>query len=61
MLNEKDLKKLMPWLEKGRVVNIEIKDRYRKGREVLLEYSDGQKLVGNLDDANLQMSELRGL
>lgn len=38
MLNQTDLNKLAPYLAKGKVVNIEVKDRGRKGREVLLEY-----------------------
>ena len=38
MLNATDLTKLRPYLCEGKVVNIEVKDRGRKGREVLLEY-----------------------
>ena len=47
MLNTVDLTKLSPYLSDGKVVNIEVKDRGRKGREVLLEYEDGRKLVGD--------------
>ena len=61
MLNQSDLNKLAPYLSKGQVVNIEVKDRGRKGREVLLEYSDGQKLVGDLNQENFQLQPLKGL
>lgn len=61
MLNAKDIAKLTPFLAEKSVVNLEIKDRGHKGREVLLEYDDGQKLVGNLDEAKLKMQELTGL
>ena len=61
MLNENDLKKLESYLKSGSVVNIEVKSRGRKGREVLLEYSDGRKLVGNLDENSFHMTELTGL
>ena len=47
MLNEKDVQKLTPFLMKGKVVNLEVKDRGRKGREILLEYEDGTKMVGD--------------
>lgn len=61
MLNQADLHKLAPYLSMGQVVNIEVKDRGRKGREVLLEYSDGQKLVGDLNQTNLRLQPLKGL
>lgn len=62
MLKEKDLKVLCPYLNDGVVVNIEVKDRgVRKGREVLLEYDDGRKLVGNLDSPKFQMQPLTGI
>lgn len=61
MLNQNDLNKLAPYLSKGKVVNIEIKDRGRKGRETLLEYEDGTKLVGDLNQVNFQMRPLKGL
>ena len=61
MLNEKDLTKLSPYFAEGKVVSIDVKDRNRKGREVMLEYEDGRKLVGNLDDPKLVMTELKGL
>lgn len=61
MLNQTDLNKLAPYLAQGKVVNIEIKDRGRKGRETLLEYEDGTKLVGDLNQDNFQMRPLKGL
>ena len=61
MLNQTDLNKLAPYLAKGKVVNIEVKDRGRKGREVLLEYDNGDKLVGDLNQTNFQMRPLKGL
>lgn len=59
VLNERDLKNLTPYLND--VVNIEVKGRGRKGREVLLEYSSGKKLVGNLNHPSFRPVELKGL
>lgn len=61
MLNEKDMKKIFPYLGEGKVVNIEVKDCGRRGREIMLEYDDGRKMIGNLDTPSLQMQELKGL
>lgn len=61
MLNPNDLAKLAPWLTQKKVVNLEMKDRGRKGREVLIEYDDGTKMVGNLDAPNFTMQKLSGL
>lgn len=61
MLNEKDVQKLTPFLMKGKVVNLEVKDRGRKGREILLEYEDDTKMVGDLNQPVLRMRELKGL
>ena len=61
MLNNKDLEKIAPYLTDGKVVNMEIKDRGRKGRELLLEYEDGRKLVGDLNQTNFKMIELKGM
>ena len=44
MLHERDLKNLALYLEKGKVVRIDVKDCGRKGREVLLEYEDGTSM-----------------
>lgn len=60
-MKEIDLMKLRPYFEQGNVVNIEIKDRGRKGREVMLEYQDGRKMVGNLDSEPLKLQKLSGL
>lgn len=60
MLKDKDLQTLAPYLEKGRVVNLEVKDRGKKGREVMLEYADGQKMVGNLDDRVVKLRPYTG-
>ena len=56
MLNEKDLTKLSPYFAEGKVVSIDVKDRNRKGREVVLEYEDGRKLVVSVQQvASCQM------
>ena len=60
MLKQSDLQALAPWLSKGKVVNIEVKDRSRS-REIMLEYSDGTKLVGDLNQTPFQMRPLKGL
>lgn len=61
MLKEKDLQAISPYLTAGKVVNIEIRDQGRKGREIILEYDDGRKLAGNLDAANVQLKPLTGM
>lgn len=61
MLNEKDLSKLIPYFEKGKVVKIDVKDMGKRGREVILEYEDGSKLSGNLDFEPMMLREVRGL
>lgn len=61
MMNESDIKKLAPYLAEGKVVNMEVKDRGKKGREVLLEYEDGRKLVGDLNASQFRMQPLTGL
>lgn len=61
MLNQNDLGKLAPWLTKNKVVNLEVKDRGRKGREILIEYDDGTKMTGNLDAPNFTMRPMTGL
>lgn len=60
MLHERDLKNLAPYLSKGKVVRIDVKDRSRKGREILLEYEDGTKMVGNLDASPFRMQKITG-
>ena len=61
MLTNNDLAKLSPYLNAGKVVNIEVKDRGRKGREVLLEYEDGRKMFGDLNAASFKMEEMKGI
>lgn len=61
MLTQKDLINLAPYFGQGKVVNVEIKDRGRRGREVFLEYDDGRKLVGNLNETPVRLQELTGL
>lgn len=62
MLSTADIQKIAPYLNEGKVVNMEVKDRgARKGRELLLEYDSGRKLVGNLDSDPFLMVELKGL
>lgn len=60
MLNSSDLNKIAPYIKEGTVVNLEIKT-YKHGRELLLEYEGGRKLVGNLDSPNFKMQELEGM
>ena len=61
MLKQSDFAKIAPYLSEGKVVNMEVKDRGRKGREILLEYEDGRKLVGNLDAPDFKLQQLTGL
>lgn len=61
MLKEKDLNAITPYLSQGKVVNIEIRDQGRKGREITLEYEDGRKLAGNLDTSPVCLEPLTGL
>ena len=61
MLQKNDMKKLYPFLTNEKVINLEIKDQGKKGREVLLEYATGKKLVGNLDTPQFIMQEKIGL
>ena len=61
MLNSRDLETLSPYLSPEKVVNIEIKDYGRKGREIMLEYQSGRKLVGNLDNNPFIMNEVKGI
>lgn len=62
MLSTTDITNLSPYLNEGKVVNIEVKDRGgKKGREAFLEYEDGRKMVGNLDSQPFTMTELKGL
>ena len=61
MLNDVDLKKLTPYFSEGKVVNIDVKDRGKKGREVLLEYDDGRKMVGDLNANPFHMQPLTGM
>ena len=60
-LTQNDLLKIYPYLNNKNVVNIEIKDFNKKGREILLEYDDGTKMAGNLDKDIFTMSEVKGL
>lgn len=61
MLTQRDFEQLSPYLTRGKVVNMEVKDRGRKGREVLLEYDNGEKLVGDLNQQPLTLAPLTGL
>lgn len=61
MLNDVDLKKLTPYFSEGKVVSIDVKDRGKKGREVLLEYDDGRKMVGDLNANPFRMQPLTGM
>lgn len=61
MLNEKDLSKLIPYFERGKVVKIDVKDMGKRGREVILEYEGGCKLSGYLDGEPMMLREVKGL
>lgn len=66
MINSKDLDKFSPYMAKGKVVNIEVKEFGKtrdRGtvREVLLEFQDGTKLIGDLNSSNFQMTKVKGL
>ena len=61
MLQEKDLRELSPYFSEGKVVNIEVRDHGKKGREVILEYEDGRKLVGNLDRTPASLKPIKGM
>lgn len=57
---KKDIfQKLYPYL-KGDIVNIEIKD-YNSIKEVILEYKNGDKYVGNLNSPTFQLKKLTGI
>lgn len=66
MINSDDLKKLTPFISKGKVVNIEVKE-YKQTRnrgpirEVLLEFEDGAKLIGDLNNPNFNMRRTTGI
>lgn len=60
MLNASDINKILPYIKEGTVINLEVKN-YKNKREILLEYADGRKLVGNLDSSNFKMYEPKGL
>ncbi len=66
MLNVDDLNKLQPYLNAGKVVNMEVKEYPKRGkqqakREVLLEFEDGTKLVGDLNQNDFKMEIVTGL
>lgn len=66
MINVNDLNKMAPYIAKGKVVNMEVKEypktRVRgEVREVLLEFNDGTKLVGNLNQEPFLMTRVKGL
>jgi hypothetical protein len=66
MISTDDLNKLQPYLNAGKVVNVEVKEYPKRGREqakreVLLEYEDGTKLVGDLNQRDFSMEVLAGL
>lgn len=61
MLSNIDLEKLSPFLSAEKVVNIELKDYGQKGREIIIEYQSGKKIVGNLDESPFVMNEVSGL
>ena len=59
-LTAQDLHLLSPYLTQGKVVNLQVSER-KKSREVMLEYEDGTKLVGDLNSGTpFRMQELTG-
>lgn len=66
MFTQQDLRKLELFLNSGKVINMEVKEYKAKKqklpvKEVILEYEDGSKLVGDLNQENFDMRELTGL
>lgn len=63
ILNHADFTKLAPHL--SGVINLELKEHRARGgrivREVLLEYNDGRKMVGDLNTSCFTLKELTGL
>ena len=62
-LTEADLTALTPYLSMNgnALIHVDVKDYGRKGREILLEYSDGAKYVGNLDSKPFTIKKLQGM
>lgn len=62
LLSKEDYKKIERYLTND-TVNMEIKEFSKCKREVMLEYKNGKKLVGNLNNSllNFKMIELKGL
>lgn len=66
MITSNDLSKLTPFISKGKVVNMEVKE-YKQTRnrgpirEVMLEFEDGTKLIGDLNSPNFTMKKVTGL
>lgn len=58
LVTQQDLYKIYPYL--NGVVNLEIK-QYRQKREILLEYSNGKKYIGDLNAPKFKPTELKGL
>ncbi len=61
MLNKIDMQTIYPYLLKEKVLNLEIKDFGCKGREILIEYKSGKKMIGNLDQHPFEMREISSL
>lgn len=66
MITVKDLNLLAPYMARGKVLNMEVKEfgkTRNRGvvREVLLEFEDGTKLTGDLNNPNFKMTKLQGL
>lgn len=66
MISAQDLYKLEPYMAKGKVVHMDLKE-YPKSRnkdavrEIMLEFEDGIKLIGDLNKVNFNMVRLKGL
>lgn len=64
MLSEKDIQKIAPYLADGKVVNLEVKKYIRQGQEIrniLIEFEDGRKMVGDLNASPFTLDELKGM
>ena len=65
MLTVRDLEKLQKYLNVKKVVNLEVKEYQRKNkkaiREIMIEYADGIKVIGDLNEDNFTMNRVDGL
>lgn len=61
-LSDADFRKIAPYL--NGVINLEVKEypnKYSPVKEVVVEYADGKKMIGNLNAKNFALQEATGL